>query len=346
MLPIDEALQRIRDTWPANADHLKDLEERLKGAAHPIPLLPFVGAGLSMPMGFPGWGRFLSDLAGECGKTAEVTALMATGAYEEAAELIEQSLSPTIFNTRVAHTFGKRKSDECELKGAVLALPELASGAVVTTNFDRLLERVFTEANGPFEHVAWGAQVDAIREAVAANEQFLLKIHGDAEERTNRVLTKREYDKHYASTGDLEGLRAQVGRVFQGRTVLFVGCSLDKDRTMDALFDILQQVAGHEHYAILAKPADEARFFAKQQYLGEHGILPIWYPDGRHELVEPLLRWIASLHPAPGRGPELVLESPATRRLAVRSELDLLIPYQRITEFVGREAEFASLREH
>jgi hypothetical protein len=95
------------------------------------------------------------------------------------------------------------------LKGAVLALADLAGGAVVTTNFDRILERVFADAGSPFKHVVWGSQVDSIQRAVAENQPFLLKIHGDAEERSGRVLTKSEYEKRYAS-GDPAGLRAQL----------------------------------------------------------------------------------------------------------------------------------------
>jgi tetratricopeptide (TPR) repeat protein len=342
-VPIDEALRIIRDSWPSNAGYLDDLKDRLT-SAHPIPLLLFVGAGLSMPMGFPSWYGFLTALATECGKTAEIAALLAEGKYEEAAETVEQALGPAIFNKRVAHTFGERKSKDCHLQGPVLTLPDLASGAVVTTNFDRILERVFTEAGSPFEHVAWGSQVDSIRRAIADNKPFLLKIHGDAEERSGRVLTKSEYDKHYAP-GDPESLRAQLGRVFQGRTLLFVGCSLGQDRTMDVLFDVLKQASGLEHFAILPKPASDAEFYAKQRLLGERGILPIWYPIGRHDLIEPLLRWIASLQPSRRvPGPDLVLERPAQRKIAIRGELDLLIPYQRTTTFVGREKELESLR--
>jgi hypothetical protein len=57
------------------------------------------------------------------------------------------------------------------------------------------------------------------------------------------------------------------------------------------------------------------------------------------------LQWIANLTPAGGdRGAELVLDRPAQRKLEIRSELDLLLPYQRTTEFRGREAELQGLR--
>ena len=61
MVPIDEALIKIYQTWPSNQDFLDDLKDRLT-VAQPIPLVPFVGAGLSMPMGFPSWRSFLTGL--------------------------------------------------------------------------------------------------------------------------------------------------------------------------------------------------------------------------------------------------------------------------------------------
>jgi tetratricopeptide (TPR) repeat protein len=343
MIPLNEALQQIRNLCPSNPGILDDLKDRLT-SPHPIPLLPFVGAGLSRPMGFPLWGDFLRALAGECGKTAEIEALLRAQHYEEAAEVVEQGLSEAIFNGRIRHTFGEEKSNRCELTGAVLVLPDVAGGAVVTTNFDGVLERVFESAGKPFERVVWGAQVDSIRRAVTGNQPFLLKLHGDAEEQTDRVLTKSEYDKHYAPGGP-KSLREVIGRVFLQRTLLFIGCSLANDRTMEVLAEASGQAAGQRHFAIVEKPALEKEFFAKQKHLGDRGILPVWYPNQRHDLIEPLLRWIAGFLPSSvAPAPDLVLERPKQRKIEVRNELDLLVPYQRTTTFCGRDQEMAGLQ--
>jgi hypothetical protein len=291
MVPIDEALRLIKLVSASNGNYLQDLLDR-GNASHPIPLLPFVGAGLSMPMGFPSWTNFLDSLSSECGKQGEVAALLQGRRFEDAAEAVEEGLGSTIFCKRIAHTFGGRPSRECELRGAVLALPSLGLGAVATTNFDQVLERVFAEAGSPFEHVVWPSQVDSLRRAAADNKRCLIKIHGDAEERAGRVLTKSEYDAHYGSQKP-DGLEAQLGRLFQGRTLLFLGCSLGNDRTMDVLFRVLGQVSGIEHFALLERPASDDQFYEKQRHLGKRGILPIWYPTGRHELLEPMLRALA-----------------------------------------------------
>lgn len=276
-MTTDEALLIIRDTWASNGNYLDDLQRRLT-AANPIPLVPFVGAGLSMPMNFPSWSAFLTQLAVDCGRHAQVESLLASGQYEEAAEAVESGLSSPIFHKQVSLIFGKAKSDACLLQGAALVLPQLGIGAVVTTNFDRVLERVFSEAGAAFEHVVWGSQVDSIRQAISENKPFLLKIHGDGEERTGRVLTKSEYDTHYGSTAP-DGLRAQVERIFTGRTLLFVGCSMAQDRTMQVLLEIEKRVTGQEHFAILSKPSTDEELYEKQRFLGQRGIFPIWYPQ-------------------------------------------------------------------
>jgi hypothetical protein len=124
----------------------------------------------------------------------------------------------------------------------------------------------------------------------------------------------------------LEILQAvkDLGRALQSRTLLFFGCSLAKDRTMHALAEVLRQASGLEHFAIIEKPASDDAFFAKQQSLWNCGVLPIWYPTGRHDLIEPLIRWIASLQPArKTAGPDPVLERTSQRKSEVRSELDL-----------------------
>jgi len=187
----------------------------------------------------------------------------------------------------------------------VLTLPQLtggpAGGPVVTTNFDRILKRVFQAQNAPIDQVIWGSQVHSISRAIIGNQRFLFKPHGDADERTARVLTKTEYDENYAPR-DSKGLRARLGRLFQGRTLLFIGCSLGPDRTMDVLREALEHAADGHHLAIVEKPTADEEFFAKQQFLGSSGIFALWYPPGRHDLIEPVLRWIASLQPLPAPG--------------------------------------------
>src|SRR5580704_10627095 len=100
---VDQALQSIRDGWTSNGPFLDDLKERITSPGG-VPLVPFVGAGFSIPMGLPSWGAFLAEKAAECGKSGEAASLMSEGKYGEAAEIVECGLGEAIFNRRVAHT--------------------------------------------------------------------------------------------------------------------------------------------------------------------------------------------------------------------------------------------------
>ena len=64
---------------------------------------------------------------------------------------------------------------------------------------------------------------------------------------------------------------------------------------MDVMFKVLRQTSGPEHFAILEKAALDDEFHSKQQLLGDRGVLPIWYPTGRHDLIASLLRWLVIL---------------------------------------------------
>ena len=258
---------------------------------------------------------------------------------------MEQSLSPELFHHRVTHTFGKRKSKLCELRGAVLALPDLADGPVVTTNFDHILERVFAEAGSPFEQVVWGSQVDLIRRAIVENEPFLLKIHGDAEERSGRVLTKCEYEKHYAP-GDPDGLRAQLGRVFQGRTLLFVGCSLgtgpDDGRSLRGSSAGVRPGALRDR-----REAGRGRRILRQDSVARRArhsanLVPNGTSTSSSSRCCGGSRASSLRARRPGRN--WCWKRPSQRKHEVRSELDLLIPYQRTTTFVGRREMFESMQ--
>jgi len=292
MEPLDDNLNTLRRTSPANADYLDDLQAYVTGLTQ-IPLVPFVGAGLSIPMGFPSWKQFLLDLAKECNHTRVTRQLVSSGAFERAAGVLERQLTAEVFHARVAQAFGARRTERAMLNGPVLLLPRLGSGLVVTTNFDRILERTFATAGSAFEQVVWGSQVDSIRRAITDGKHVLLKVHGDAEERTGRVLTSAEYNLHYKA-GSSRGLRVQLESLFGSRTLLFIGCSLGKDRTLRVLANLLRRTSGIRHYAIVEKPPSDAAVIARQAFLGKCGIHPIWYPQGRHDLVEVALRWLVA----------------------------------------------------
>ena len=79
-----------------NKGNLRRLVEQLQT---PQGVIPFVGAGLSIPLGFPGWTDFLLAEAESAGIRDKVQKLIDNGQYEEAAELLLDELGKRISTT-------------------------------------------------------------------------------------------------------------------------------------------------------------------------------------------------------------------------------------------------------
>jgi len=257
-------------------------------------VIPFVGAGLSIPLGFPGWTEFLLEQGQSAGIKKEIENRINAGEYEEAAEDLLNALEGRAFQDNFKYAYGDRNLKKKELDGAVSLLPQLASGPVITTNFDHVLENIFEKYNCRFEHKVWGAKVDLVPEALQENKRFLLKIHGDVDDRTERILTLSEYEMNYGSTDtskiDLElPLPNLLNLMLSNRPLLFLGCSLNKDRTIEMLKMVVHKNQGLAHFAIVKMPSSKALFHEKVRYLSEHGIRPIWYPTVQRNLIDSLI---------------------------------------------------------
>jgi hypothetical protein len=256
----------------------------------PLGVIPFVGAGLSVPLGFPGWSQFLLGLARQAGIESQIQSRLEKGEYEEAAEYLMTALAALAFNDAIDDAFGDHQDGGKPLQGAVSFLPQLANGPIITTNFDHVLERVFAQSGRAFEYIAWGARVGVAGQAFHQNRRFLLKIHGDVNDRLDRILTRSDYDAHYSNPN--QPLPHMIADMLRTRTLLFCGCSLNQDRIVTVLQTIAQDDWADAHYAIVEKPATDDESHERARFLSAHDIRPIWYPAGRHDLLPPLVEFL------------------------------------------------------
>jgi tetratricopeptide (TPR) repeat protein len=276
---------------PGNREVFQRLVQQL---STPLGVVPFVGAGLSIPCGMPGWAEFLTSSA-----TAEarprVVIELERAAFEEAAQLVAESLGTRAFHDRLETVFHVLEGPP---SGPVLRLPAITRGPVLTTNIDRVLERVFENAGRPFAECVWGAKPDMLGRALHSDSRYLIKIHGDALDRSDRILTLDEYEQHYggrqASEIDLSLPLPQVlEQAFASRTLLFVGCSLGADRTVAQLRRVARRAGTPTHYAICEAPAVPDRASARARFLSEHNIRPLWFQASEYGAVDVYLAELA-----------------------------------------------------
>ena len=258
--------------------------QRLKEIFARGAIIPFVGAGMSMPSDYPGWTKFLYQVLDETKVSkADFDEVIAKGQYEEAAQMLSDALPAGCFLEYVENAFGANQ----EICGVVQRLPLIFKQAVVTTNFDSVLNLCYENANFNFEEELLGPVAEELPRALGENKRVLVKLHGKANSSRNRILTKDEYDKHYQDEQALES----VIEAISNRTLLFLGCSLNVDRTVQCLARIVAR-RGHEHvprhYAFLKLNEGEDRL-ARRDQLAAANIYPIWYTDDHDESIEALL---------------------------------------------------------
>jgi hypothetical protein len=272
-----------------------DQEERfnaLKAVYRRDAVVPFVGAGMSQPSGYPGWPAFLHRLWAKLGhKKEDLDAMLARGEYEEAAQVLADALTPHVFSEHVENTFGQRRP----LAGPVQLLPHLFAGAVVTTNFDEVLHECYENADRPFSETLLGTKAQEFQRVLATGRPFLTQLHGSARSAADRVLTKSEYDHAYADPKTIQ----RVVKALCSRTLLFMGCSLSVDRLLTCVKEHVG-AEGHNavarHYAFVGLPAgtDAATRQAKETELARGNIYPVWYVKGEDSWeIESLLHLLA-----------------------------------------------------
>ena len=72
--------------------------------------------------------------------------------------------------------------------------------------------------------------------------------------------------------------------------MLFLGCSLGRDRTV-GLIEEVSRTDAHmpNHYAFLQKPTSESDLIDREDFLTERGIFPIWYDLPHDDAIMALL---------------------------------------------------------
>jgi hypothetical protein len=323
---------RLDGTWTRKAelhtpDELRRLIDRENGNAFdivvaqlrsPVGFVPFVGAGLSVPFGFPGWPKFLKEAAAFHRSPDKVLALVKRNRLIEAASLLFKP-SADRFQRLVERWFGAPVADEQVRKGAVSLLPLICKGPTITTNFDRVLETAFGVAGFKFDRPITALEPDNVIRAMHRNEHVLIKIHGDALDRSARVFTGVEYRRQYGSDNESHRRGRRVGiptlaRIMFTNRPLFLGCSLEKDQTLDVLRGLHREVPGITHYAVLAADFSIAKLRRRRDELSRYGINPLWFSPGDFGGIESILNEL--LHEASTR---LIWRSPKPETALVQS---------------------------
>lgn len=267
----------------------KDRFNTLKSIFKNNQVIPFVGAGLSLPTGFPLWRTFLENAQRESSvdKTS-FTNLLDSGDFEGAAQMLDDNC-PVNLQEQLDNIYGKELNSE-NIDGVICRLPEFfANCSVVTTNYDLLLKMVYENSNKNFNHYLASLDATEFPRLLSTGKRILLHLHGTHTTRNKRILTTNDYNRHYNEDNTISSCIYQLF----SKSILFLGCSLSVDRTIKTLQEIVSEkgsdnLARHYAFLSLGKMSDDDRI-KRQEELAKANIFPIWYNEDHDECIEALL---------------------------------------------------------
>jgi hypothetical protein len=181
-------------------------------------LIPFVGAGLSKPLGLPDWSTLIDFIAKQLGYDPEVFKL--NGNDLQLAEYyvtVKRSIGP--LRSEMDRLFNP-SDDQIKQSRAHSALADMKVPLIYTTNYDRIIERAFGLRGATYFTIA---NLDDIASAPSDMATQIVKLHGTFDDDTSLVLTETSYfDRlEFESPIDIK-MRADI----LGKTMLFIGYSL------------------------------------------------------------------------------------------------------------------------
>ncbi|MFK5926972.1 MAG: SIR2 family protein [Desulfuromusa sp.] len=259
---------------------------------------PFIGAGVSKAANYPMWGEALMRIVGKLEGVDfdSIEQHLEAFDYLGAAQILYDA-SPEQVNRYIRTEFRLKYDPEDKkpsLPAVVRILPKIAQGCIVTTNFDSLIEESFKLANKPLDGYMHGLQPGHnFVQRLLRGERCILKLHGDAPQENTYVFTKSQYESAYGDPIDFsKQLPKALRQIYISNSLLFLGCSLDQDKTLDLFKAVFNE--GHfeipEHFALLPMPSTVAEKSTKETRLLGMNIQPIWYEqDESHSMVENLL---------------------------------------------------------
>ena len=238
----------------------------------------FVGAGLSIPAGFADWRRLLKEIVEDLQLDIEREHdLIAVAQYEANRKGNRDSLNEAII---------RQFDREARLTQNHRIIARLPIDTVWTTNYDKLLETAFLEANKRPDVKFTIAQL-GLRKPHC--DVVVFKMHGDVEHAQEAILTKDDYECYESERA---AFTMQLLADLLSKRFLFLGFSFT-DPNIEYTFNRLRRLlnpnrqqkgSGKEHYCVLRKPhADDykhlpvvteerARFFQTDSVRFDHRV--------------------------------------------------------------------------
>ncbi|MFB5545990.1 SIR2 family protein [Bacillus cereus] len=228
-------------------------------------IIPFYGAGLSMPLGFPSWGKMLTDLGVYLEEPMRPTydVYIKKGDYLKALEHLKYNSmlnTESIITEEIVKNFKKQTTkDPFTNPNNYLDLVKLAPEFYVTTNYDNVLTTLITK----LKTFTLPYTLDDLKDIPALlreNENRVIHLHGNIQKPETMIVTEERYEKLYKDDAILK----KLAPIMASKSFLFLGFSF-QDKFFTDLFQKIIADIGGTHFIILPNiTLEEAQAYSSQ----------------------------------------------------------------------------------
>lgn len=233
-------------------------------------VIPFIGAGLSMPFNVPNWEKLIRDCALAMGmEDIDGTSFMniidvnlqrydyweAVASIKKYALRSEADIQAFVVNKVIASI----SQDDQEVDNNYYDLAKYNFNVFFTTNYDHLIQNYL---DTPYVPVNLRDVSSNIQNLLAEkNSKRIFHLHGNISDESSIVLSKEKYEELYSND-----TYKNLFSIFSGvKTFLFVGFSFN-DVFIQSIIKENNQYFKSKHYIILANPTINERRILKEKY--------------------------------------------------------------------------------
>lgn len=233
-------------------------------------LVPFIGAGLSVPFNIPGWGTMIKGCAEENGihniEGADLFNAIefdlnrydywaAIDGVKKYCGLSESDIQKYVKKQIIQAL----KEDHSSIKNNYQDLNQPGITTIFTTNYDPLISEYVPSIIHPINLAEVSENIQEIMEQ--RDDKRIFYLHGNISKPDSIVLSSDSYEKLYKTNNYIK-LMELFGGV---KTFLFIGFSFN-DIYIQKIIKENKEYFKSTHYIILANPTSEQKRYLKEQY--------------------------------------------------------------------------------
>jgi hypothetical protein len=239
--------------------------------------VPWCGAGISVASNLPTWPALITQFIDACedgGMPNDAIREIQSLGAEDAVEVCRDFLGENEYRNFLERVLGVGAPNPLHEKIVKLPVP-----AILTTNFDRLIETAIAKQTGGIPRVLTADDTKSLWKAIAKEEFFLLKVNGDIARPSTVVLTSRDYTRHVFGNPTF---MAVVQRIILGYSILFIGSSVSDVYLRRILEEttFMTGQTGMAHFALMPGVGPVRAKLLRDRY--NINVIPYELKDGDH----------------------------------------------------------------